>query len=109
MSTGFDTRLAPWFEKRRWRVMAEKTGTITIAGVRYTYNSGEFVIDPPGVFVTPLGHRGRRGYLIIEIGEYHLDIPGSEQAFGEATLRRANEAFGSDGDLPVSGLPEVVS
>jgi hypothetical protein len=101
VSASIEARLAPWFEKRRWRVMAEKTGTVTIAGVKYAYDRGAFEISPPGVFVTPLGHRGRKGILIIETGEDGADIPGSEVAFGETALRRAQRAHGT-----ISGLPE---
>lgn len=104
MSTGFDKRLAPWFENRRWRVMTETSGNVTLGGVNIGYAVGEFHIDQPGVFVTPMGHRGRHGFLVIETDDAGRDIPGSEQAFGEATLRRASAAFGT-----VSGLPEAVS
>ena len=104
MSTGFDKRLAPWFEKRRWRIIDEISGNVALGGVGIAYANGEFQIDQPGVFVTPMGHRGRHGFLVIETDDAGQDIPGSEQAFGEATLRRANDAFGT-----VSGLPEAVS
>jgi hypothetical protein len=99
VSSAMDKRLAPWFEGRRWRVMDELSGTVTVGQVRIAYASGEFEIAPPGVFVTPLGHRGRRGIAIIETGEDGRDIPGTSVAFGEATLRRASSAYGT-----VSGL-----
>jgi hypothetical protein len=99
--SGFDDRLATWFSGRHWRVMHEVSGTVTLGQVRIAYANGEFEIAPPGVFVTPLGNRGRRGYLVIETGEDGADVPGSAVAFGEAALRRAQQAHGT-----VSGLPE---
>lgn len=101
MSAAFDKRLAPWFGTRRWRVMREVTGNVIMGGVKIAYAAGEFQIDQPGVFVTPMGHRGRRGFLLIETDEAGHDIAGSWQAFGEATLRRAAAAYGT-----VDGLPE---
>jgi len=100
VSTAFDKRLAPWFEQRRWRVMTEKTGEVTLVGVKIGFRGGEFQIDQPGVFITPMGHRGRRGFLVIETDESGKDIPGSEQAFGEATLRRAAAVWGTIAGLP---------
>jgi hypothetical protein len=94
-------RFAAWFEGRSWRVMAEKTGTVTAGSVRVTYDKGAFEISPPGVYSTPLGNRGRRGYLVIETGPDGRDVPGTAAAFGEATLRRAWKEYGL-----VSGLPE---
>lgn len=98
--TSFDRRLADWFEHRRWRVMAERDGEVTTSGVRISYRAGLFEIDPPGVYATPLGARGRKGVLI-----ERTDGQGSERAlqaaFGLTVLRRANAAFGT-----ISGLPE---
>jgi hypothetical protein len=93
-------RLAPWFEHHRWRVMAEQDGEVTTAGVRISYDAGSFEIDPPGVYVTPFGQRGRRGVLVERIDGEDADLP-VEAAFGESLLRRAQEAFGT-----ISGLPE---
>jgi hypothetical protein len=102
VGSSWDKRLEEWFGKRRWRVMAERDGTVTLdRGVSCTYRAGMFEIDPPGVYITPLGTRGRRGCLVIEQDEGGKDIPGSEQAFGESLLRRAQRAYGT-----VSGLPE---
>jgi hypothetical protein len=100
VSTALDKRLESWFKDRRWRVMDEVTGAVNIAGVEYAYDHGSFEISPPGAYVTPLGHRGRKGILIIET-EDGRDIAGTEAAFGETTLRRASAAFGT-----ISGLPE---
>lgn len=101
MSDAWTKRLAPWFENRRWRVETELNGTVTIGGVKFTYDKGAFEVEPPGVFVTPLGHRGRHGYVIIEVDADGRDIPGTGTAFGDATLRRASKAYGT-----VTGLPE---
>lgn len=101
MSSSWDKRLAAWFEGRRWRVMTELDGTVTVGGVRFTYCKGAFEIEPPGVFVTPFGSRGRHGFVIIETGEDGRDIPGTGTSFGGAVLHRANEAYHT-----ISGLPE---
>ena len=104
MSTVMDRRLAPWFEHRRWRVLAELDGEVTLAGVKIAFAAGTFEIGQPGVYVTPLGARGRRGFVIIETGEDGQDIAGTEAAFGEAALRRANASWDT-----ISGLPEEES
>ncbi len=100
MSTSWDTRLASWFGQRHWRVLTERTGVITIGGVRIAYSKGVFDISPPGVFTTPFGTRGRHGFVVIEVDDDGKDIPGSGSAFGEAVLRRANAAYNT-----ISGLP----
>jgi hypothetical protein len=97
----FDERLAAWFEGRRWRVMDEVSGTVIVGGVQIDYANGEFEIASPGVYVTPLGNRGRRGYLVIETDADGHDLPAHAEAFGEATLRRALLTYGL-----VAGLPE---
>jgi hypothetical protein len=99
--SGFDDRLAAWFKDRRWRVMTELSGGVTMQGAKVTYARGAFEIAQPGVFVTPLGNRGRHGYVIIETGEDGADVPGSARVFGEAALRRAQQAHGT-----ITGLPE---
>lgn len=100
MSTVLDRRIAGWFAARRWRVRAELNGTMTDRGVKITYTGGAFEVDRPGAFATPLGHRGRHGYAIIEVDADGKDIPGTSAAFGEALLRRASRAYGT-----ISGLP----
>lgn len=104
--SGFEDRLASWFKDRRWRVMAEKTGTVTIGGVEFAFDKGAFEISPPGVYVTPLGSRGKRGYVLIETSEDGTDIPGTGVAFGEAALRRANAAWDTISGLPAAGVEE---
>jgi hypothetical protein len=99
VSSNWDKRLAPWFEKRRWRVQAEFDGEVTVGGIGFTFDKGVFDIDLPGVFVTPFGSRGRHGIAIIEVDPDGKDVPGSAVAFGESVLRRASELFGT-----ISGL-----
>lgn len=99
--SSFEDRLAHWFKDRRWRVRTELDGTVTLGGVKITYDKGVFEIDPPGCYVTPLGSRGRHGYVIIETGADGRDIPGSGTAFGGAALFRAQRAYGT-----ITGLPE---
>lgn len=98
----FSERFASWFEGRSWRVMTELSGTAEPqGGIQITYDKGAFEIDPPGVYVTPLGNRGRRGYIVTEHDATGHDLPAHAEAFGEATLRRASLIYGL-----ISGLPE---
>jgi hypothetical protein len=99
--SGFADRFVAWFEGRCWRVMHEVTGTVIMGGVQIAYANGEFEIAPPGAYVTPLGNRGRRGYLVIETDADGCDLPVHAEAFGGATLRRASLTYGL-----VAGLPE---
>jgi len=102
VSTGsFSERFAAWFEGRRWRVMSELSGIVAAGSIRVAYDRGAFEIAQPGVYVTPLGNRGRRGYLVVETGPDGRDLPVHAEAFGEATLRRAQRDYGL-----VTGLPE---
>lgn len=103
-NTPWQEKFASWFEGRRWRVMDELTGTVTVEGIAVAYDKGAFEIDQPGGYVTPLGNHGRRGYLVIETGPDGHDLPVHAEAFGEATLRRASATYGL-----VSGLPEQES
>lgn len=98
--SSFEDRLAPWFKDRRWRVRTELDGSVTLGGVKITYAKGAFEIAQPGVYVTPLGSSGRKGYVIVETDGDGHDIPGTGTALGEAALRRAQEAFGT-----ITGLP----
>ena len=82
-------------------MLTERTGRITIGGVRIAYSKGVFDISPPGVFITPFGTRGRHGFVVIEVDDDGKDIPGSGSAFGEAVLRRANAAYDT-----ITGLPD---
>lgn len=102
MTDTWTKRLAPWFEHNSWQVI-DLTGTVTDGGVKITYDSGVFEIEPPGVYVSPFGTRGRRGILIERIDGEDCDLP-VEAAFGESVLRRAQAAFG-----PIGGLPEEES
>jgi hypothetical protein len=99
--SAWDKRLAGWFEKRQWRVMAERTGTVTLGEVRISYDRGVFDIDPPGVFISSFGTRARHGVAVIEVDSDGRDIPGTGTGFAESVLRRASESYGT-----ITGLPE---
>lgn len=98
--SGTDARLAAWFENHEWRVQDALSGqAVSSDGIRATYDHGAFEIAAPGVFISPLGHRGRRGFILERTDGAQCDLP-VEAAFGETTLRRAQAAFG-----PIAGLP----
>jgi hypothetical protein len=103
VSNSWDVRLAGWFAKRYWRVLSERTGAVTLGGVRIAYDQGVFDIDPPGVFISPFGVRARHGVAVIEIDADGHDLPGTGTAFAESVLRRASETYGT-----ITGLPEKV-
>jgi len=90
------------FRGRRWRVQTEKSGPSVIGGIRVRYDCGEFWIDPPGVFQTPLGHKGRHGFVLIEVDADGRDVvPLRRIALGYAAIRGAAEHFGAiAGELP---------
>jgi len=96
-----EEKYAAWFSGRHWRVCEEITGNRTIEGKKVSYYRGFFRVEPPGVFQTPLGHKGRKGYLIREIDAQGKDLPGTEPVpFGRMVLERAAEDFSA-----VTGLP----
>lgn len=105
-----DAKFDLWFRDRHWRVMTEESGDRTWDGedadgnqvtLVVHYDSGHFVIDQPGVFQTPLGHKGRAGFIIRETDAEGADLPGNiTAAFGRAALERAIERYGA-----VTGLP----
>jgi hypothetical protein len=95
-----ESKFRHWFENRRWRVCHEITGTWTKDGHRISYFRGFFQMDPPGTFQTPLGHRGRKGYLIQETEPDGTDCQTEPVAFGRQALERAQERFGL-----ITGLP----
>jgi hypothetical protein len=91
-----------WFATRRWRVCAEVSGLRERDGHKVLYHRGFFKIEPPGVFQTPLGHKGRTGYLVQEVdGEGHDKEGTSPVAFGRRTLEHAINSYAA-----VTGLPE---
>lgn len=90
-----------WFKDRKWRVAAEISGTREQDGNTFRYHKGYFQIDRPGVFQTPLGHKGRAGYMLHEVDADGSDIPDSLAAFGRIALESAIKAYGS-----VTGLPD---
>jgi hypothetical protein len=90
-----------WFAGRCWRVCTEITGPRVLDGHRIDYYRGYFLMEPPGTFQTPLGHRGRQGYLIQEISmEDGTDCPTDPVAFGRQALEKAIERYGL-----ITGLP----
>jgi hypothetical protein len=101
-----DRKFAEWFANRRWRVMSEVSGERTTeAGVTIKYDGGHFVVDKPGVFQTPLGHRGREGFIVREVGADGSDLPdGQTVPFGLSVLQRAAAQFQA-----VDGLPDSKS
>jgi hypothetical protein len=102
MKRARDAQFASWFEKRHWRVAGETNGLRTRDGITILYDHGEFWVQHPGVFQTPLGHRGKRGFLVMETDVNGSDLnPPSVAAFGHLTLKRARDEFGA-----VSGLPD---
>jgi hypothetical protein len=89
-------RFDKWFKDRKWRVATERTGESRDGDVVVTYDHGEFLVAEPGEFQTPLGNRGRHGFLIQEVDPATgTDIEGSLAAFGLATLRNAAREHGS--------------
>jgi hypothetical protein len=95
-----EARFDEWFKDRRWRVCAEMNGEREANGSTVHYRGGFFRIDPPAVFQTPLGHKGRSGYLVQEVDKEGRDIPDSRHPFGRRTLEHAVSAYQS-----VTGLP----
>jgi hypothetical protein len=96
-----EERFRAWFEGRWWTVRTDATGEREVDGVKITYDKGHFVIDPPGVFQTPLGHRGRKGYVLAETDPVGNVLPGKPAAaFGHQTLTRANDKYACVADLP---------
>ncbi len=90
-----------WFKSRHWRVCSEVTGTKTMDGYRVYYFQGFFQVRPPAGFVTPLGRKGRSGYLIAEVDDQGKDLSGDlVYPFGRIVLEKAIGQYQS-----VSGLP----
>jgi hypothetical protein len=95
-------RFDHWFRNRRWRVRDEVSGPRERDGLVIRYDRGEFWIDRPGIFQTPLGNRGRHGFLLRETGPDGHDLdPPVDVAFGYATLQTAISRYGA-----VQGLPD---
>jgi len=91
-----------WFRDRHWRVSTEITGDRTKDGHKIFYFKGFFQVEGPGVFQTPLRHKGRKGYLIQETGADGKDLPGTKPVpFGRTVLERASGQFGH-----ITGLPK---
>jgi hypothetical protein len=95
-------RFDSWFKDRRWRVLEEMSGQRERDGSTVIYDAGEFWVSWPGIFQTPLGHRGRHGFLIREVDpQTGADLePAVDVAFGFVTLSTAVERYQA-----VRGLP----
>lgn len=102
------SKMATWFEDRRWRVVTEADGQGFVpysdeAGsdgyIPVTFRQGAFVIgvhEPPGAFKSPLsGNPGVRGILLQEVDAEGNDIEGSRHPFGEPAVKEAREKFGA--------------
>lgn len=85
-----------WFQGRRWRIMTELSGN----GPEGSCEKGEFRLNPPAKFTTPLGNTGRHGFIIQEIGTDGKDLSTRPVAFGLQVLRLAHERYGSVVNLP---------
>ena len=109
-----EASLRSWFGKRRWRVMSEfsgerrkqlprKPGAPQQVAV-LVYDQGEFwITSPHGVFQTALGHKGRHGFLIVELdpGTGKDLEPQVVVSFGHGVLAKAQEMY----DCFPLGLP----
>lgn len=101
MKRAREAQFASWFETRHWRVAEETSGLRTRDGITILYDRGEFWVQHPGVFKTPLGHRGKRGFLVKETDADGKDLdPPSVQAFGHLTLKTASERYQTIHGLP---------
>ncbi len=97
-----EEKFAGWFRGRYWRVCHEITGNREKDGFVVSYFRGHFQVKAPAVFQTPLGHKGRSGYLIQEINSAGSDLPGTQpHPFGRKALEHAISLYHS-----VTGLPE---
>jgi hypothetical protein len=83
------------FGTRRWRVAAEWSGYVEPdEGGRVTFDHGEFTIDAPGAFRSPLStNLGRVGVLLQEVAPDGSDVPDSLIPFGQPAVKRAREEF----------------
>ena len=104
MSGGsFSERFASWFEGRCWRVMNELSGTVAVGGIQVAYDKGAFEIARRAC-TSPrsatAGAAATSSWRLCWTGSDLLKT-GAVQAFGEATLRRAQRDYGL-----VTGLPE---
>lgn len=90
-----EASFARWFAGRRWRIATEESGTEEReGGVKIVYERGEFWVQPPGKFQTPLGHKGRHGYVLQEVDPHTgQDIEGSRSTWGAQALRKAREQY----------------
>ncbi len=108
-----EEKLAEWFRGRHWRVLTEidgdrvwppGAGAGDPEAIIIRFSRGSFVIDRPGCYASPLGHKGRQGVLVRETDEAGSDLPsGTVTQFGLGTLRSAVRDYGANiRDLPGS-------
>jgi hypothetical protein len=98
-------RMSQWFAGRRWRILTEVSGTIRLPdnGKSITYDCGEFWIEEPASFQTPLGHVGRQGFTVREVDPADgTDLePICLASFGHTTLVKARDEYDAiQGELP---------
>lgn len=92
-----ELKMSQWFGARRWRVATD----VSSENDDVVIVQGEFWTKGGKVFQTPLGHKGRHGYILQEVTQDGVDIPNSRVTFGWVTLNTASEMFpGSVIDLP---------
>lgn len=89
-------RMAEWFEGRRWRVCSE----LNTDQQDILVKNGEFWVKDGKVFRSPLGNKGKHGYILQEVDEAGNDIWSAEldpapvrAPFGWVTIRNASEMF----------------
>jgi hypothetical protein len=87
-------RWQQWFGTRHWRVMTEVTERRTDreTGSAVIADHGEVWIEGDAQFQTPLGNKGRHGFLVTEVGPDGRDLdPAVQVIFGYAALCRARD------------------
>lgn len=96
-----------WFGSgRRWRICTELDGPVSLGEDKPSaiFRRGEFTLDTPWTFLTPLGRRGTAGVVIQEVDEAGNDVPGSRATFGMQQLKRvARQYNGCVTNLPTRG------
>ena len=98
-------RMGEWFAGRKWRIVTEISGTIKLpeSEKSITYDHGEFWIEAPASFQTPLGHIGRQGFTVREVDPADgTDLePITLASFGYTTLVKARDQYDAiQGELP---------
>lgn len=89
-------KLDEWFKGRQWRICTELSGPVE-GGV---CKDGQIILAAPAEFQTPLGNRGRRGYIVQEVDAAGNDLSTRPQIFGIQVLRETQELYGAIVNLP---------